>query len=231
MADEYEYNPPLRLGHLRIFKEQADQTYATQEEIANGYVAKEEGKGLSQEDFTSELKSKLEGLGEGTEPTVSGGATFSSLIADKPTSYAALGDMTQYDLLIVIPCVYACTVDDDDSYVPAGSNAVTVYPGAAVVIPLFGDASLLDGLQGKWYPLGGGTSYYAWVNSGFASMREEQAQAFENSFFTIDCAAGAGTLRTWKMGKILNDSTIAAWYGGGYIELQPKVYDVIGIKL
>lgn len=37
-------------------------SYATTQSVSEGYVAKEEGKGLSTEDFTTELKTKLEGI-------------------------------------------------------------------------------------------------------------------------------------------------------------------------
>lgn len=41
--------------------------YAKSDDVANGYVAKENGKVLSSNDFTNDLKAKLEGIAEGAE--------------------------------------------------------------------------------------------------------------------------------------------------------------------
>lgn len=41
--------------------------YAKSEDVANNYVAKEDGKALSSNDFTNDLKAKLEGIAEGAE--------------------------------------------------------------------------------------------------------------------------------------------------------------------
>ena len=44
--------------------------YAKTDDVAAAYVAKEEGKGLSANDFTDDLKTKLEGIAEGAEVNV-----------------------------------------------------------------------------------------------------------------------------------------------------------------
>lgn len=64
--------------------------------IKSAFVEKETGKGLSSNDFTDALKSKLEGLTSGTEYDVMGGATAEAAGASGLVPAPAAGNNDEF---------------------------------------------------------------------------------------------------------------------------------------
>lgn len=88
--------------------------------IKEKFVAKETGKGLSTNDFTTELKNKLDGIAEGAQvnvkPDWSAGAGTASEILNKPTIPSKTSDLTNDSGYIT------------SSDIPEGAAASTTVP-------------------------------------------------------------------------------------------------------
>lgn len=126
-----------------------------QQEALDDKVGKEDGKGLSSNDFTDELKEKLEGIEPGANKTESpkDGDISTNLLADKAVSFSKLGDDAKSIAFtnITVPD-WAWDESDDSSLYPL--RAAIALPDSGVdanyfVDIVFDDESLAMGILGQ----------------------------------------------------------------------------------
>ena len=126
-----------------------------QQEALDDKVGKEDGKGLSSNDFTDELKEKLDGIEPGANKTEApkDGDISTDLLADKAVSFAKLGDDAKSIAFtnITVPD-WAWDESDDSSLYPL--RAAIALPDSGVdanyfVDIVFDDESLAMGILGQ----------------------------------------------------------------------------------
>ena len=126
-----------------------------QQEALGKLVEKVDGKGLSSNDFTDELKNKLEGIEAGANKTEApkDGDISTNLLADKAVSFAKLGDDAKSIAFtnITVPD-WAWDESDDSTLYPL--RAAIALPDSGVdasyfVTVVFDDESLAMGILGQ----------------------------------------------------------------------------------
>lgn len=146
--------------------------------LGTGYVAKETGKGLSANDFTNELLTKLNGIQDGAD------AVAWSQIQQSGTKIATV-TINGTDIDIYIPTSTAITVDDamsDSSTNPVQNKVIKSYVDTAVgaVIGIKFDADTtgagytsLSDLQTK-HPTGESGTIYLVQNTGSSPNSKDE---------------------------------------------------------
>lgn len=146
--------------------------------LGTGYVAKETGKGLSQENFTTTLLNKLNGIQDGAD------AVAWSQTVQSGTKVATI-TINGTDIDVYVPAGTSITVDDamsDSSENPVQNKVIKSYVDTAVgaVIGIKFDADTtgagytsLSDLQTK-HPTGAGGTIYLVQNTGSSPNTKDE---------------------------------------------------------